>query len=178
MLSHQYGVDAHQSSAYTCCAETLMCLQQRFAEGLATHLTSGADLHSCQYDDLLAGLPAHPAMAGLLAPLVLPADAYQVPTHLQSFPVEQDQHQQSISQPAVHVNQMQNHPAGLETLSGVSMQATPAAPTDQPGQHSANAPQCGYLADMPPPELTRAQAAPIIDHTLAISHTQGYSACL
>ena len=67
------------------------CMQQRFAEGLAIHLTSGADLHSSAefpLDDLLAGLPADPTMAGLLEPLVLPADAYQIPPGLQSMPGE------------------------------------------------------------------------------------------
>ncbi len=71
-------------------------MQQRFAEGLATHLTSGADLHSSishQYDDVLAGLPADPNMAGLLEPLVLPAEAYQIPPHLQRMPYQQDHHQ-------------------------------------------------------------------------------------
>jgi len=71
-------------------------VQQRFAEGLATHLTSGTDLHSSishQYDDVLAGLPADPNMAGLLEPLVLPAEAYQIPPHLQRTPYQQDQHQ-------------------------------------------------------------------------------------
>ena len=71
-------------------------MQQRFAEGLATHLTSGADLHSSishQYDDVLAGLPADPNMAGLLEPLVLPAEAYQIPPHLQRMTFQQDRHQ-------------------------------------------------------------------------------------
>ena len=71
-------------------------MQQRFAEGLATHLTSGADLHSSishQYDDVLAGLPADPNMAGLLEPLVLPAEAYQIPPHLQRMTFQQDHHQ-------------------------------------------------------------------------------------
>jgi len=71
-------------------------VQQRFAEGLATHLTSGTDLHSSishQYDDVLAGLPADPNMVGLLEPLVLPAEAYQIPPHLQRTPYQQDQHQ-------------------------------------------------------------------------------------
>ena len=36
------------------------------------------------YDELLAGLPADPAMAGLLEPLVLPAEAYQIPPGLQN----------------------------------------------------------------------------------------------
>ncbi|DBA89051.1 TPA: hypothetical protein ACH3X2_000261 [Trebouxia sp. C0005] len=70
--------------------------QQRFAEGLATHLTSGTDLHSStshQYDDLLAGLPADPNMAGLLEPLVLPAEAYQIPPHLHRMTFQQDHHQ-------------------------------------------------------------------------------------
>ncbi|DBA85593.1 hypothetical protein WJX77_000333 [Trebouxia sp. C0004] len=69
--------------------------QQRFAEGLATHLTSGADLHSSishQYDDVLAGLPADPNMAGLLEPLVLPAEAYQIPPHLHRMTCQQDKH--------------------------------------------------------------------------------------
>lgn len=71
-------------------------MQQRFAEGLATHLTSGADLHSSishQYDDVLAGLPADPNMAGLLEPLVLPAEAYQIPPHLQKMTFQQGHHQ-------------------------------------------------------------------------------------
>ena len=75
-----------------CCG----AVQQRFAEGLATHLTSGTDLHSSishQYDDVLAGLPADPNMAGLLEPLVLPAEAYQIPAHLKRMVHEQDHHQ-------------------------------------------------------------------------------------
>ena len=71
-------------------------MQQRFAEGLATHLTSGVDVQSStpfHYDDLLAGLPADPTMAALLEPLVLPADAYQIPAHLHHFIPHQEDHQ-------------------------------------------------------------------------------------
>ena len=61
-------------------------MQQRFAEGLATHLTSEANMHSgadSHYDALLANLPADPTMAGLLEPLVLPVEAYQIPAETQ-----------------------------------------------------------------------------------------------
>ena len=82
---------------FTGCVDNCCCVvQQRFAEGLATHLTSGTDLHSSisrQYDDVLAGLPADPNMAGLLEPLVLPAEAYQIPAHLKRMAHEQDHHQ-------------------------------------------------------------------------------------
>lgn len=82
---------------FTVCVDKfLFFMQQRFAEGLATHLTSGADLHSSishQYDDVLAGLPADPNMAGLLEPLVLPAEAYQIPPHLHRMTFQQDHHQ-------------------------------------------------------------------------------------
>lgn len=46
------------------------------------------------YDDLLAGLPADPTMAALLEPLVLPADAYQIPPHSHPFIPHQEDHQQ------------------------------------------------------------------------------------
>ena len=79
-------------------------MQQRFAEGLAMHLTSGAQVGTSadnHYAALLASLPADPAMAGLLEPLVLPADAYQIPaethqllaTHPSNQEANADQHQ-------------------------------------------------------------------------------------
>ena len=55
----------------------LRLLQLRFAEGLASHLTSGAELDTTSnqpFDDLLAMLPTDPAMASLLEPLVMPHD--------------------------------------------------------------------------------------------------------
>lgn len=58
-------------------------LQLKFAEGLATHLTSGTELDtsaSQPFEDLLATLPADPAMASLLEPLVMPMDPTQ-PAH-------------------------------------------------------------------------------------------------
>lgn len=102
-------------------------MQQRFAEGLATHLTSGAEVGNGannHYGDLLASLPADPAMAGLLEPLVLPADAYQIPaeTHqlLAAHPLNQeasaDQHQ-----PLLQMHQSTSDPArALESSSALS----------------------------------------------------------
>ena len=84
-----------------------ICLQQRFAEGLVSHLASGTDMHSSTghaYDELLAGLPSDPAMAGLLEPLVLPAEAYQIPPGLQT---EADQLLQTNSYPQMPEQQQQ-----------------------------------------------------------------------
>ena len=83
-------------------------MQQRFAEGLATHLTSEANMHSSadsHYDALLATLPADPTMAGLLEPLVLPVEAYQIPAETQRLLAAHQadyQHQQisNMHQPA------------------------------------------------------------------------------
>ena len=100
----------------------LLGMQQRFAEGLASHLTSGPEVDSGagnHYDALLASLPADPAMAGLLEPLVLPADAYQIPAEtdklLAAHPLNQqasaDQHQHLS-----HVHQTASDPGRpLET---------------------------------------------------------------
>lgn len=129
-------------------------MQRRFAEGLATHLTSGAEVGTDNhYDALLASLPADPAMAGLLEPLVLPADAYQIPaeTHqlLAAHPSDQeasaDQHQplpqmhQTASDPigtlAVSAAlSSQNGAASLPTHACVLMQsvAKQQQPADQP----------------------------------------------
>lgn len=92
-------------------------MQQRFAEGLATHLTSGAergiDTDNC-YDALLASLPADPAMAGLLEPLVLPADAYQIPAETHQLLAAHPSHHQASSdqrQPLPHMHQTACDPA-------------------------------------------------------------------
>ena len=109
-------------------------MQQRFAEGLATHLTSGAQVGTGadnHYDALLASLPADPAMAGLLEPLVLPADAYQIPaeTHqlLATHPSDQeasaDQHQ-----PLPQTHQTASDPArAVESFARLNGQNTVAA---------------------------------------------------
>lgn len=62
----------------------IVVAQLRFAEGLATHLTTGQELansNSQPFDSLLATLPADPAMACLLEPLVMPADQLQYVPH-------------------------------------------------------------------------------------------------
>ncbi|KAL0043141.1 hypothetical protein WJX79_010371 [Trebouxia sp. C0005] len=103
--------------------------QQRFAEGLATHLTSGTDLHSStshQYDDLLAGLPADPNMAGLLEPLasldslyatIFPnRQATQLPTGAARLPGALAAALQTVKSNSVQAMQQQDTLPGLSNL--------------------------------------------------------------
>ncbi len=106
-------------------------MQQRFAEGLATHLTSGADVYSSmsvEYDDVLAGLPADPNMAGLLEPLVLPAEAYQIPPQLHRMAYQQDHHQPA----SACFTGVQQQPAPIDLSHPVSGRpGQPQAPSHQ-----------------------------------------------
>ncbi|KAL3146694.1 hypothetical protein ABBQ32_000919 [Trebouxia sp. C0010 RCD-2024] len=99
--------------------------QQRFAEGLAMHLTSGpevdngADKH---YDAVLASLPADPAMAGLLEPLVLPPEAYHIPAETQKLLAAHRMDDQQAG-----LNQLQHPPPVHQTASDTIMAVTASA---------------------------------------------------
>lgn len=100
-------------------------MQQRFAEGLAMHLTSGPDVDTGadnHYDAVLASLPADPAMAGLLEPLVLPPDAYQIPAETQKLLAAHRMDNQHAG-----VDQLQHPPPVYHTTSDPVMAVTPSA---------------------------------------------------
>ena len=136
-------------------------MQQRFAEGLATHLTSGAEVGTNadnHYDALLASLPADPAMAGLLEPLVLPADAYQIPAEAHQLLAAHSSGQQASTdqhRPLQQMHQAASDPAtALESSAALSGQhPVGSLPAHASALHSATNQQQPANQPMHPDEM-------------------------
>ena len=130
------------------CLTCRLGLQQRFAEGLATHLVSGGNAApgtDSHYDALLASLPADPTMAGLLEPLVLPpeayqvpAEAYQVPTDAYQVPAETErllaEHHMHQAGPTAQHADLDQQPAPVACQALMPMEQLPMQPIHPPHQ--------------------------------------------